>query len=116
VLGFCSKERVRHFLEMTLLVEKAIVDSAVILRKYWLEVSPEERIRRLEARIDDGQEIWKLTDVDLKSYSHWYDYSSRRPTTPSGSFGWHRSRASRPRIRRTSSPQSILGRADEVIE
>ena len=46
--------------------------------KYWLEVSSEEQTRRLEARIDDGRKIWKLSDMDLKSYSHWYDYSRAR--------------------------------------
>ena len=46
--------------------------------KYWLEVSPEEQTRRLEARIDDGRKTWKLSDMDLKSYSRWYDYSRAR--------------------------------------
>jgi len=59
-------------------VEKAMVDSGIILLKYWLEVSPEEQTRRLEARIDDGRKIWKLSPMDLKSYSRWYDYSRAR--------------------------------------
>ena len=50
----------------------------VILIKYWLEVSQEEQTRRLEARIDDGRKIWKLSPMDLKSYSRWYDYSRAR--------------------------------------
>src|SRR3974390_1477956 len=78
VMGFCTEEEVGHFLEMTPLVEKTIVDSGVILLKYWLEVSPEEQTRRLEARIDDGRKIWKLSDMDIKSYSRWYDYSRAR--------------------------------------
>jgi polyphosphate kinase 2 (PPK2 family) len=63
---------------MTPLVEKAIVESGIILVKYWLEVSPEEQTRRLAARIDDGRKIWKLSPMDLKSYSRWYDYSRAR--------------------------------------
>ena len=55
-----------------------MVDSGIILLKYWLEVSPEEQTRRLESRIDDGRKIWKLTPMDLKSYSRWYDYSRAR--------------------------------------
>ena len=58
--------------------EKAIVDSGIILIKYWLEVSPDEQTRRLESRIDDPRKIWKLSDMDLKSYSRWYDYSRAR--------------------------------------
>jgi polyphosphate kinase len=78
VMGFCSEEQVKRFLQMAPLVEKAIVDSGVILLKYWLEVSEAEQIRRLESRIDDGRKIWKLSPMDLKSYSRWYDYSRAR--------------------------------------
>ncbi|HBO80096.1 MAG TPA: polyphosphate kinase 2, partial [Cupriavidus sp.] len=60
------------------LVERAIVGSNIQLIKYWLEVSPEEQTRRLEQRILDGRKTWKLTDMDLKSYSRWYDYSRAR--------------------------------------
>ena len=55
-----------------------MVDSGIILIKYWLEVSPDEQTRRLEGRINDPRKIWKLTDMDLKSYSRWYDYSRAR--------------------------------------
>jgi polyphosphate kinase len=78
VMGFCTEEQAKRFLEMVPLVEKAMVDSGIILMKYWLEVSPEEQTRRLEARIDDGRKIWKLSPMDLKSYSRWYDYSRAR--------------------------------------
>jgi polyphosphate kinase 2 len=78
VMGFCTEEQAQHFLKIAPLVEKAIVDSGVTLLKYWLEVSPEEQTRRLEARIDDGRKIWKLSPMDLKSYSRWYDYSRAR--------------------------------------
>jgi polyphosphate kinase len=78
VMGFCRKEEVKRFLEMAPAFEKVIVDDGIILLKYWLEVSPEEQTRRLEARIDDGRKTWKLSDMDLKSYSRWYDYSRAR--------------------------------------
>ncbi len=78
VMGFCTEEQARWFLKAVPAVEKAIVDSGIILVKYWLEVSPEEQTRRLEARIDDGRKIWKLSPMDLKSYSRWYDYSRAR--------------------------------------
>ena len=78
VMGFCSDEQAKHFLEMIPDIEKSIVESGIILLKYWLEVSPEEQTKRLEARIDDGRKIWKLSDMDLKSYSRWFDYSRAR--------------------------------------
>ena len=78
VMGFCTEEQVKTFLKALPLVEKAIVGSGVILIKYWLEVSPEEQTRRLESRIEDARKIWKLSPMDLKSYSRWYDYSRAR--------------------------------------
>ena len=78
VMGFCSEEEVKKFLRAVPLVEKAIVDSGVILIKYWLEVSPDEQTRRLESRSDDGRKIWKLSPMDLDSYGRWYDYSRAR--------------------------------------
>ena len=78
VMGFCTPEETARFLEQVPAVEKAMVDAGIILLKYWLEVSPEEQTRRLEGRIHDPRKIWKLTDMDLKSYSRWYDYSRAR--------------------------------------
>jgi polyphosphate kinase len=78
VMGFCPEEQVQRFLQITPLVEKAIVDSGIVLLKYWLEVSPEEQTRRLEARIQDGRKTWKLSPMDLESYSRWFDYSRAR--------------------------------------
>jgi len=78
VMGFCNDKQVRRFLEVVPSVEKAIVESDVILLKYWLEVSPEEQTRRLEDRISDGRKVWKLSPMDLKSYGRWFDYSRAR--------------------------------------
>jgi len=78
VMEFCTAEQVKRFLELTPAVEKAIIESGIILIKYWLEVSEEEQTRRLAARIDDPRKIWKLSPMDLKSYSRWYDYSRAR--------------------------------------
>jgi polyphosphate kinase 2 len=78
VMGFCTEEQARRFLQMVPAVEKAIIESGVILIKYWLEVSQDEQTRRLKARIHDGRKIWKLSPMDLKSYSRWYDYSRAR--------------------------------------
>jgi polyphosphate kinase 2 len=78
VMGFCTDAQVKAFLKVVPAVEKAIVESGVILVKYWLEVSEEEQTKRLQARVDDGRKIWKLSPMDMKSYSRWYDYSRAR--------------------------------------
>jgi polyphosphate kinase 2 len=78
VMGFCDENHVRRFLDVVPAFEKMMIESGIILIKYWLEVSPEEQTRRLTQRIDDGRKVWKLSPMDLKSYSRWYDYSRAR--------------------------------------
>jgi polyphosphate kinase 2 len=78
VMGFCSEEVSKRFLDNIPSMEKSMIDSGIILLKYWLEVSDEEQQRRLEARLSDGRKIWKLSPMDLKSYSRWYEYSRAR--------------------------------------
>ena len=78
VMGFCTEEQAKGFLKVVPLFERLMVNSGVILLKYWLEVSPAEQARRLEARVDDGRKIWKLSPMDIKSYTRWDDYSKAR--------------------------------------
>jgi polyphosphate kinase len=78
VMGFCTDEEAQQFLTVVPNFERLMVHSGIILIKYWLEVSEAEQTRRLKARIDDGRKIWKLSPMDLKSYSRWYDYSRAR--------------------------------------
>ena len=78
VMGFCSEETSRGFLQMVPQFEKLMIDSGIILLKYWLEVSPEEQERRLRDRVDDGRKIWKLSPMDVKSYDRWDDYTRAR--------------------------------------
>jgi len=78
VMEFCTPEQTSRFLEVTPAFEKAMVESGIQLIKYWLEVKEAEQTRRLEGRIHDPRKIWKLSPMDLKSYSRWYDYSRAR--------------------------------------
>ena len=78
VMGFCPEDKVKRFLDIVPLFEKMLIESGIILLKYWLDVSPEEQTRRLTDRIDDPRKIWKLTPMDLKSYDRWDDYTKAR--------------------------------------
>jgi len=78
VMGFCTEEEAKRFLRVAPQVEKTMVDSGIILLKYWLEVSPQEQEMRLKARIDDGRKTWKLSKMDLKSFARWDDYTHAR--------------------------------------
>jgi len=93
VMGFCTPEQAERFLKIVPAFEKTMVDSGIILLKYWLEVSPEEQTRRLKSRFEDGRKIWKLTPMDLRSYSRWHDYSRARDAmfaaTDTAFAPWH---------------------------
>jgi len=93
VMGFCSDAQADKFLKGVPLIEQAMVESGIILLKYWLEVDPDEQTRRLKSRFEDGRKIWKLSPMDLKSYSRWYDYSRARDAmfkaTDSGFAPWY---------------------------
>jgi polyphosphate kinase len=78
VMGFCTEDQAKSFLSAVPGVEEAMVESGIVLLKYWLEVSPEEQTNRLAARIDDKRKIWKLSQMDLDSYSRWDDYTRCR--------------------------------------
>ncbi len=78
VMGFCTEEQAKRFLVAVPLIERMMVESGIILLKYWLEVSPEEQTRRLEGRVKDGRKIWKLSPMDLQSYDRWDDYTRAR--------------------------------------
>jgi polyphosphate kinase 2 len=93
VMGFCTQEESKRFLELVPGVERAMVDSGIVLIKYWLEVSSAEQTRRLDSRIDDPRKIWKLSELDLMSYTRWDDYSRARDdmltTTDTLWAPWH---------------------------
>ena len=114
VMGFCTTAQVKRFLEMAPLVEKAIVDSGIILLKYWLEVSPEEQTLRLESRIKDRRKVWKLSPMDLKSYSRWYDYSRARDdmfeATDTPFAPWYVARSDDKRLARLNIIADLLDR------
>ena len=78
VMGFCGEADVARFFELCPLWERAVVESGIILIKYWFEVSQEEQTRRFLGRINDGRKIWKLSPMDLESHRRWYDYSRAR--------------------------------------
>ena len=97
VMGFCTEEQAKKFLQMVPLVEKSIVESGVHLLKYWLEVNPDEQTKRLESRINDGRKIWKLSPMDIKSYTAWNEYTRARDdmvaATHTGFAPWHMARS-----------------------
>jgi polyphosphate kinase len=112
VMGFCSPEQHRRFLELCPEVEKYIVDSGIILIKLWLEVGKQEQERRFLARIDDPLRQWKLSPMDVESYRRWYDFSRARDmmldATDSKHAPWHVVRSDNKRQARLNCISHIL--------
>ncbi len=78
VMGFATQEQVDHFLKYTPAAERLIINSGVILIKYWLEVDMEEQAKRFKERDEDYRKIWKLSPMDVEAQARWYDYSRAR--------------------------------------
>ena len=78
VMGYCSPEQAKRFLELAPQFEKLMIGSGILLFKYWLEVSSDEQTRRLKGRITDPRKTWKLSPLDIKSYDRWDDYTDAR--------------------------------------
>jgi polyphosphate kinase 2 len=114
VMGFCSEEQARGFLRVVPLFEHLMIDSGIILLKYWLEVSPEEQTRRLTARIGDGRKTWKLSPMDVKSYDRWDEYTRARDemfaATDSSWAPWFVARSEDKRRVRLNVITHLLGR------
>jgi polyphosphate kinase 2 len=114
VMGFCTEEQAQKFLQAVPLVEKAIVDSGVVLLKYWLEVSPDEQTKRLESRINDGRKIWKLSPMDVKSYTAWNEYTRARDdmfaATDTDFAPWHMARSNDKKRARLNIISHLLSR------
>jgi polyphosphate kinase 2 len=93
VMGFCTKEQHRDFLAACPITEQYIVNSGIILIKFWLDVSDKEQKRRFEARISDPLRQWKLSPMDLPARRKWYDYSRARDqmldATDTAHAPWH---------------------------
>ncbi|MGD9947142.1 MAG: polyphosphate kinase 2 [Desulfobulbus sp.] len=112
VMGFCPEDGVKRFLGVVPAFERMVLESGIILLKYWMEVSPEEQTRRLTARIDDPRKIWKLSPMDLKSFNKWDEYTQARDemfaATDTPWAPWHVVRSDDKKRARLNTIQHIL--------
>lgn len=113
VMGFCTKEQHKAFLEVCPLFERQIINGGIILVKYWLEVGKKEQQRRFEARLKDPLRQWKLSPMDLESWQHWYEYSRARDSmfaaTDSKEAPWYIIRSDDKRKARLNCISHLLG-------
>jgi polyphosphate kinase 2 len=76
VMGFCTDEAARRFLQVIPHLEALLTESGLMLLKYFLTVGEEEQERRFHQRIDDPVRQWKLSPMDLESFRRWWDYTA----------------------------------------
>jgi len=78
VMGFCTEEEYQEFLRATPEFEKMLVNSGIILLKYWFSISDEEQEKRFKERIDNPMKRWKFSEMDLESREKWVEYSKAK--------------------------------------
>ncbi len=78
VMGFCSKEEYKTFMEEVSSFEQMLTHSGIRFFKYYLDISKEEQKKRLEARKTDPLKQWKLSPIDAKAQEKWKAYSKAR--------------------------------------
>jgi len=78
VMGFCTDEQHQAFMREAPMFEKMLVDSDLILIKFWIHVSAEEQEKRFQDRAHDPRKRWKLSPIDLEARRRWAEFSKYR--------------------------------------
>ncbi len=78
VMGFCTEEEHRAFLQNCPAFESMLVRDGIQLIKYWFSVNDEEQERRFQQRLTDPTKVWKLSPMDLESRKRWVEYSKAK--------------------------------------
>ncbi len=78
VMGFCSPEDTRLFLEIAPEFESILARCGVRIIKFYLDLSKDEQAERLEERQEDPLDFWKVGPIDAAAQKKWDDYSKRR--------------------------------------
>ncbi|PCH85223.1 MAG: polyphosphate kinase 2 [Piscirickettsiaceae bacterium] len=78
VMGFCTNKEYLEFLRQVPELERMLVNSGILVFKYWFSVSRTEQFRRFKSRQNDPLKQWKLSPVDLASLAQWDDYSKAK--------------------------------------
>ena len=116
VMGFCTDDEYREFMETVPAFEQMLARSGITLIKYYLDISKAEQKARLEARRKDPLKQWKLSPIDAAAQKHWRDYSACRnemfARTHTASAPWTVVRADDKKLARLNVIRNLLGRVD----
>lgn len=80
VMGFCTDEQYKRFLNECPEFERNLVGNGIYIIKFWFSVSREEQKRRFKERRIHPLKRWKLSPIDVASLSKWDDYTKAKET------------------------------------
>ena len=78
VMGFCTREELDEFFRTVPEFEGMLVQSGIILLKYWFSITDDEQEFRFQMRIKDPLKQWKLSPMDMESRKHWEEYTKAK--------------------------------------
>ncbi len=78
VMKFCSDTEYQEFIRQVFPFEQMLVNSGIILFKFWFSVTRQEQLRRFHSRKNDPLKHWKLSPVDVQSLDKWDDYTQAK--------------------------------------
>ena len=80
VMGFCTDAEYQEFLRTVPDLERMMINSGIILIKYWFSISDDEQYNRFMMRIHDPLKQWKLSPMDLEARRLWEAYTKAKET------------------------------------
>jgi len=78
VMGFTTDSDYLEFMRQVPALERMLVNTGLILNKYWFSVTRQEQLRRFHSRQNDPLKQWKLSPIDLQSLDKWDDYTQAK--------------------------------------
>jgi len=119
VEGFASEAEWERAYDEINDFERSLTLEGMILVKFWLEVSPEEQLKRFEARAKDPLKQWKLTEEDWRNREKRPAYDAavedmvRR--TDTGWAPWHLVEGDSKRWARVKVVETVVARVEEAL-
>lgn len=55
--------------------ESQLIEDGIVLRKFWLQISKNEQLKRFKAREETPHKRWKLCDEDWRNREKWDEYA-----------------------------------------
>lgn len=116
VMGFCSPEQTKNFLDEAPHFETMLTRAGVRLIKYYLDISKEEQKERLADRRNNPLKQWKISPIDAVATKKWDAYSEARDAmfmhTSHDAAPWYVVKANKKKLARLNIVRHLLSQFD----